>query len=163
MKQTRAEFKANIGNIDSESAFSFALGKNNFPSIRIELNWKAVHGVLSVKARLYRFKIIRSPICNFCTEIENIYHLFIDCTFAKSVWKEVDTFLRSLGIDIEIDYDVVIYNFLPDINKSTDKSTILTIINIAKAQIWQHRNHNIFRNKHTPPRVIFRYILKELH
>lgn len=53
------------------------------------LIWKAIHGGLHVNERLASRKIIPSPNCVRCEEVETITHVFFTCPFAQETWRKV--------------------------------------------------------------------------
>ena len=49
--------------------------------------YKIIHRILPTNSLLHKMKKVDSPTCPFCpSELHTIWHLFIECTQAKSFW-----------------------------------------------------------------------------
>ena len=81
----------------------------------IQSNFKMLHGILSCKKNLKRWKIKTDDECDVCKEQQTIEHLLWDCCYVKSLWKIVEhvcgieiSFGKVLGTDGFIGYDHVL-------------------------------------------------------
>ena len=68
--------------------------------------FRIIHGDIYCKSRMFRFKMVNSPMCSLCgTEIETIKHVLWDCPRSARAWN----FLTSLTRDY-IDQGYISYN-----------------------------------------------------
>ena len=69
--------------------------------------YKILNNCLYLNRDLFRFKIIESPICSFCSNYsETIDHVFVHCEHSKSLYRDIRIWTKSSGI------------VLPDLNIS---------------------------------------------
>ena len=55
-----------------------------------EFQFKVLNDILSLNYKLYKMKVISSPLCSFCNlENETIEHLFWNCTFTQDFWNQL--------------------------------------------------------------------------
>ena len=60
------------------------------------LKYKTLNNILYLNEKLFRFKIIRSPLCSFCnSERETPIHLFHSFSRTKSLWSRLQGLLNS--------------------------------------------------------------------
>ena len=53
-----------------------------------EFQYKLLNNIVFTNEKLFRFKMINSPLCAFCqTEVESPEHLFFHCNVTKSFWQ----------------------------------------------------------------------------
>ena len=53
-----------------------------------EFQYKLLNNIVFTNEKLFRFKMIDSPLCAFCqTEVESPEHLFFHCNVTKSFWQ----------------------------------------------------------------------------
>ena len=53
-----------------------------------EFQYKLLNNIVFTNEKLFRFKMINSPLCAFCqTEVESPEHLFFQCNVTKSFWQ----------------------------------------------------------------------------
>ena len=53
-----------------------------------EFQYKLLNNIVFTNDKLFRFKMIDSPLCAFCqTEVESPEHLFFHCNVTKSFWQ----------------------------------------------------------------------------
>ena len=58
--------------------------------------YKVLNNVLYLNEKLFKFKVVSSPLCSFCnSENENPIHLFYTCNQSKSCWSKLRDFLNS--------------------------------------------------------------------
>lgn len=56
--------------------------------------WLACHGRLATKERLYRFGMLISDGCCFCSQVEALEHLLFECNATKVIWQQVLLWLK---------------------------------------------------------------------
>jgi zinc-binding in reverse transcriptase len=83
------------------------------------------------------------PACSFCSEIETVDHLFVQCEFVRKVW-----FWMGICQDLSIYWhnmdDVLIYaQSLP----RKERNAFLTVLSAVCWSMWQCRNTIIFKHK----------------
>ena len=55
-----------------------------------EFQFKVLNNILILNYKLYKMKLINSPLCTFCkSENETTEHLFWNCTLTKVFWNEL--------------------------------------------------------------------------
>ena len=60
------------------------------------LQYKILNNVLYLNEKLFKFKIVSSPLCSFCnSENETPIHLFYSCNQAKSLWSKLQELMNS--------------------------------------------------------------------
>jgi hypothetical protein len=70
------------------------------PKVQLFL-WLLSHNKLATVDKLKKKGMNKPEQCCFCSEKENIHHLFFDCVVAKNIWEYVREFL---DLDIGSDY-----------------------------------------------------------
>ena len=104
--------------------------------------YKILHRILATNKKLFQYKIIDSPLCNYCgLEDESIQHLFCECDLATTIWQDIIEWLKKQGRNIEYFKDSQIIlgdsNLDPVINR---------IILTAKIAIFKNKKGN-------PPKI----------
>ena len=63
-----------------------------------EFQYKVLHRFLPTRKFLFKIKLIDTDKCTFCgTEVEDLTHLFFNCTHVKNLWQELKLWLLSLN------------------------------------------------------------------
>jgi len=116
------------------------------------MQYKIIHLFYPSKLKLFHWKIKDSPICNYCTEVDNLEHHFFFCKETFSFWStllkwwkntcQYCTFLDLASILLGV------------INKSCHKPQINFILLVAK---WY-----IYRSKYLEKRLVWMEFLSEL-
>ena len=58
--------------------------------------YKILHNILFLNKKLYRIGFADSPLCSYCGEDDETFqHLFLDCNFSKSLWKDIQVFFHG--------------------------------------------------------------------
>ena len=58
--------------------------------------YKILSNVLYLNEKLFKFKIISSPLCSFCnSENKTPIHLFYSCNQTKSLWSKLQELMNS--------------------------------------------------------------------
>ena len=58
--------------------------------------YKMLNNILYLTEKLFKFKIVSSPVCSFCnSEDETPIHLFFSCNQTKSLWSKFEELLNS--------------------------------------------------------------------
>jgi len=53
-----------------------------------EFQYKLLNDIVFTHEKLFRFKMIDSPLCSFCKkDVESLEHLLFHCSFAESFWR----------------------------------------------------------------------------
>lgn len=104
--------------------------------------WKVLHRILAVKDALLGRKISVDPVCPLCgRELETIEHLFLNCDFARRVWRA-----SHLGFDFSKGNPVGFVNWFDSwIKKAPDKELIRDSIFVLWS-IWCARNDVLFKS-----------------
>ena len=132
---------------------------------KIELfTWLALRGKINTKSKLVHMNIIPADdiLCVFCSNhIENTDHLFLHCSFAKTIW---NWWLDIWGLNwvfpcflYEAFNQWLFYGVPPFLKKVWN-----AIFSIIIWSIWKERNSRIFRNTSSPHNLIQDLILTRL-
>ena len=79
----------------------------SFPFVTIEtklgeFQYKLLNDIIFTNEKLFRFKMINSPLCNFCKkEVESLEHLFYYCKCTEAFWQAFIPWLRKQNICVE--------------------------------------------------------------
>ena len=58
--------------------------------------YKVLNNVLYLNEKLFKFKIVSSPLCSFCdSENKTPMHLFYSCNQTKSLWSKLQELMNS--------------------------------------------------------------------
>ncbi|OVA16854.1 Reverse transcriptase zinc-binding domain [Macleaya cordata] len=70
------------------SLWSSIWSLNVYPKIKIKIFiWKCLHDILPLGGRIFVVLPSIDPTCYLCKEkVESVYHLFLECNFARVVW-----------------------------------------------------------------------------
>ena len=119
-------------------------------TIDTQLRWfqsRILHRILPTRKYLHTCRIIDSPTCLFCkNHEETLCHLFWECSFAQTFWKDLETLLKREC------YNCVRFSFRLDLvmfgtsdNVITDRAIDFLIL-YAKFYIYKCRFHETFPN-----------------
>ena len=123
-----------------------------------DFQYKILNRILFTNAKLYKLKLVESPLCTFCGKDEETpEHLFVFCQSSRAFWKEISSWLCKCGIDT-----------LPDLNDQVNimfglfdaKSHFMLlnhIVLIAKQTIFFCRRKSI-----APSLIVFLAHLKKI-
>jgi hypothetical protein len=119
--------------------------KINAPGkMKIQL-WRFAHDCLPSGVELVRRHIPASDACIFCGREEDVEHAFLQCQFAREVWRCVkNTFSFQLARSDFVSQKLWLFNFL--MRASELEATILAV---GCWYIWEARN-DARNNKQTP-------------
>ena len=113
------------------------------------LQYKLIHRIIPCKKWLFNQKVISYPYCTSCSEecIENIQHLFIQCSKPKEFWKNLESWWnRSLEPKIQLTNKHILFGIYYDLH---DFITVNYIIILAKWFIFTNayleREINMYR------------------
>ncbi|KAL4586442.1 hypothetical protein LXL04_011078 [Taraxacum kok-saghyz] len=126
---------------------------NSWVPIKVNfLGWRAALNRLPVKAEL-RKRHVQLPdhLCGFCnTEEETCEHLFLQCPWAKEVWRGVEEWggfeLRNIG-SIQQLLSITNHQTQP----TRDKKMTNTLLLVTLWALWKSRNDRNFNGRVTPP------------
>ena len=121
--------------------------------------WLAIQDRLSTKDRLTQWRLNCSPGCVLCDKYdENREHLFFECEYSSSIWKNV---LKTLNISgPHLKFPEVTEFIQRQARKNTKRSQLLVMC-FAEAihSIWLERNRKIFSDICKPAPVVYRQII----
>ena len=101
------------------------------------IKFRLLHCDIFSRERMFRFKMVESPNCEFCGEIETIKHQLWDCQRAKVVWEFINTLIRQCNLGQQISFENLFTGFNP-IN--TTKEAVMTRLIQMLMQIDRSRN-----------------------
>ena len=66
-----------------------------------EFQYKLLNNIVFTNEKLFRFKMIDSPLCAFCqTEVESPEHLFFHCNVTKSFWQLLSSWFSEQMVNL---------------------------------------------------------------
>ena len=67
-----------------------------------EFQYKLLNDIVFTNEKLFRFKMIDSPLCTFCKkDVESLENLLFHCTFVESFWKTFTSWPTNQNITLE--------------------------------------------------------------
>jgi hypothetical protein len=57
--------------------------------------YKLLNRIISCNENLHRWKIIKSPKCDYCSQVQSIDHLFYTCHVAHTFWSSVQLWFKN--------------------------------------------------------------------
>ena len=114
-----------------------------------EFQYKLLNNIVFTNDKLFKFKMIDSPLCDFCqTEVESLEHLFFHCDVTKIFWKSLSSWLIKQKITTTF---LTLENVLFGVFNAMDDFLILNhLILLAKFYIYKckldikHPSLNVF-------------------
>ena len=104
VKQTPPTAKKKLKNkypelaVDCKKIYSLPFVVTTDTKIR-EFQYKLLNDIVFTNEKLFRFKMIDSPLCSFCKkDVESLEHFLFDCTFVESFWKTFTSWLTNQNI-----------------------------------------------------------------
>jgi len=93
--------KFEIDNLQGLGHNPFVLSRKTLTSPKDRFfKYRLLHGDVFCNSRMFKFKMVESPNCKVCGEVETIKHLVWDCPRSKSVWRYINELtLPKLGRD----------------------------------------------------------------
>lgn len=99
--------------------------------------YKILNNCLYLNRDLFRFKIIESPICSFCSIYsETIDHVFVHCEHSKSLYRDIRIWTKSAGIVLP---DLNISNIILGSDSEKNGAIINLILTVFKLIIYKSR------------------------
>ena len=96
--QPQAEMHHNINEHMWENVYKIPFMVRFSNNIR-ELQFKLIHGILSVNKLLYKMHISNNCKCEFCYFYDQtIEHIYYDCFVIKNFWFQVNTLLKTQNL-----------------------------------------------------------------
>ena len=89
------KWNSEFNNLNWKSIFIHSMKISSDP----QLKWfqaRIIHRILPTKKYLHLCKLTHSPLCVFCdSHVETLNHLFWDCNFVQSFWKDLIKTLKE--------------------------------------------------------------------
>ena len=125
----------------------------------LDFNWRVFHGQIVTEKRLQIMKLSKG-LCICCNNgIEDVTHLFVECSAFKSVWNYVVYVLKQFCVTSLLEFNMIV-GFLEN-DKRYD--IVNMIISIARWVIWKRRCALKFEKNFVPQMPVrdeFRCTLK---
>ena len=98
-----------------------------------EFQYKILNDIVYTNDKLFRFKMIESPLCTFCQEEdESLEHLLFHCTITKNFWLSFLSWISEQNISMET--LTLIHILFGVFNDNEDFAILNHLILIAKSQ-----------------------------
>ncbi|CAJ2675264.1 unnamed protein product [Trifolium pratense] len=120
------------------------LWQQKIPPKYQHLIWRLLHNALPVTDNLQKKGIMCNPLCPRCNaKIEDINHVFKDCTWAQQVW---------FASPLNINFEKLRTSFIDWIHDSFshNQSDTVELISSICYHIWKARNLLVFQQKDIP-------------
>ena len=101
-----------------------------------EFQYKLLNDIVFTNEKLFRFKMIDSPLSSFCKkDVESLKHLLFHRTFVESFWKTFTSWLTNQNITLET---LTLVNILFGVYNENEDNIILShLILTAKFYIYK--------------------------
>ena len=121
-----------------------------------EFQYKLLHRCLVTNSFLNKIGIIPSPVCSFCSKMnESLEHFFICCRCTEDFWAEVIKWFDNQGVKIEhLSEKDIMFGIL----RSKNELFINHILIVAKQYLYSCR-----QNKSLPSIKVFNSKIKMIH
>ena len=114
--------------------------------------YKFLHRIIPTNKFLYKCKLSNTNLCDFCSSsVENIDHIFWECTIIQNILSELHMWLNSNGIIFNLSKEIL---FFGELNVNPYKDIINFILILIKYYILKTKYQ-----KYTPSFHIFKKIL----
>ena len=60
------------------------------------LQYKIIHRIFPCQKWLYNHKVITSPNCLHCNEVDNLIHYFVECRGVNDFWSQLESWWNRL-------------------------------------------------------------------
>jgi hypothetical protein len=92
---------------DNDFKCFFTLPYKILRSTKVQtFQYKLLHRTIPCKNNLYKWKLVETPNCNSCTEIETIEHFFYNCERTKGFWNSLLIWIKN-NLELTIALSVV--------------------------------------------------------
>ena len=122
-------------NIDFPVLYSKLFVSKLIPRCVLDFNWRIFNGQVLTEKKLLLMKL-SNGLCSCChLENEDLTHLFVECSYFKPVWAQVEYILSDIeSIDLQPFHHI--FGFLSD---DYHTGVINMILSIARWCIWKRR------------------------
>ena len=119
--------------------------------------WRAVRNLLPTRVNLQKRGLMVPCNCLLCgRNLENTWHLFVDCPFAEQVWREVDLWdLIDEKVGIANGFADLFFSILNSYPASLNAKFLMIFWGI-----WNRRNESLWNNNTRAPTQIVRIALE---
>ncbi|OMO80722.1 reverse transcriptase [Corchorus capsularis] len=114
-------------------------GANVVPKVKFFM-WRLIHGILPTKSQLQSRGIPIDQSCLVCGGVEyNLYHVFFDCVFSKTVWDIISPWL-PVSIVNWVDRE----DFWDCLLSKASQLGSLDVVCMVLWMIWSNRNKALY-------------------
>ena len=107
----------------------------------IIFQYKVLHRTITCRKKLYEMRLVESPSCLICSEVDFIPHFLFHCSYVNTFWKSLNSWLNN-NLNYEQTFDE--QDILFGIQGNNDNIIITNlIILIAKHFIYKLRIQDI--------------------
>ena len=118
------------------------------------LQFRILCYVITCRKKLHEMRMVDSPVCNACDEIDNHIHFFAECSYVKTFWENLFSWLnQNLGSSLTVDVKLIILGAQED----DDNFTVLNYI-LLLAKYWIHTKR--MKDDHVLNLLSFKALLK---
>lgn len=117
------------------------------PKVR-DFLWRVCRDCLPHKSNLRRKHIITDSLCPMCNiDVENSWHLFMNCSYAREVWRSAGMDRRIEGLILTVEG---IYELVMKLIKLDDSEFAVNVCMLLW-QLWKERNCMVWESKRSSP------------
>ena len=93
-----------------------------------ELKHKIIHKIVPTNENLFKWKLIETPYCKHCEEIETLEHFFINCNYIRDFKETIQSLLKELVITKRIGMLNIVIGYKIQYKEYNDINIILGYI-----------------------------------
>ena len=125
------------------------------------MQYRILNNALVFNKQLFLWKIKDSDVCSNCQEkTEDLMHFFVECEYAKKLWKEVQVYiLERYNETIVINAENIIFNIFHSYKLHLTNYICL----VVKSVMYSHRCGGKKLNIQTIQNLIEKYRIYELY
>ena len=116
------------------------------PTKFFDFQYKIFHGVLSTEKRLEKMKLSNGK-CVFCDEVENVEHLFVNCTDLNKYWQQVECIVRKVHSGFILSFEMILLGCLDSDVCSSVLYVVNFVLSFARFILWKRRNLKRYEKK----------------
>ena len=122
-----------------------------------DLSWRMMHGVVATGSLLFRMNVVPNELCPFCSNYDDLMHIFYGCPRLKSLFRFLCLLLVHFFPDIELHFKEWWLFGVPSLYGPSINVRKFRIVNwlivLARKSIYESRSNKI--NGDLPDGVLF--------
>ena len=100
--------------------------KSSISSKLRNFQYKFLTRIIPTNKWLYKCKLVNSCLCNFCNMyVDSLVHLFWECHLVQNFWRDLQFFLNSKGLNVNLNYEIISFGVLNKVKFQDVKNFII--------------------------------------